>query len=200
MTNKPLLYYPGGGGGNWLNYIIWCGQTQTTDPVTPLEFSNLSVPISKYLDILPHEDYTKSCDCNIRFGSERAYINYYINVLVKNQRWTGAEPGGYIRMKDHNWDWNLDYTKIFLNPGEFLEQLNILTELNLQLDRHTQQAFEQYYQSCPWYSMSESELLDTNWIKDSWQYCFDFRTANDASIETRTQQAWDEIRSCLFIL
>jgi hypothetical protein len=198
MISKPLVYYPGGGGGNWLNYVIWCGQNKSFLPGSPLEFGNLSTKIYRYFDFIPHADFTKSC--NIRFGSEQAYINCYINVLIKNPSWTQAEPGGYIKMKNHDWDWNLDYTKIFSDPKEFLQQLNRLTGLELKLNRFTERAFEQYYQSCPWYGMSESQLLETTWIKDSWQYCFDFRTASDNSVETRTQQAWDEVKSCLFTI
>jgi len=200
VQNKPLLYYPGGGGGNWLNYLIWCGLSQQHANHDILEFSlkNIKENVTQYFRIIPHSEYTSPA--NVRFGSNQALINFYINVCVKNPEWTGAEPGGYIRMKEHDWDWNLDYTKIFLDAEGFLEQLNNLTGFNIKLDKHTKHAFDQYRQSCPWYGMTESNLLETKWVTDSWQHCFDFRTNIDDSIKIRKEQAWDEVRSCLLII
>lgn len=196
MDRKPSLYYPGGGGGNWLNYLVWCSEQQTNVLDVPKEFGATTKGY-RYFRVLSHQDYTKPAD--IWFGSERAYINYYINVVVKNPSWDKAEPGGYIRMRDHVWHWNLDYAKIFFEPEGFLEQLNSVTGFNLRFDQYTKLAFEQYRESCPWWSMPESELLKTQWVTDSWRYCYEHRTNINDTVEVRTQQAWEETRSCLLI-
>jgi hypothetical protein len=200
MPLKPSLYYPGGGGGNWLNYLIWCGLNQQNANHDILEFSlaNIKENVTQYFRMIPHLQYTSPAD--VRLGSNRALINFYINVCVKNPNWTGVEPGGYIQMKKHDWNWNLDYCDIFLDPEKFIKQLNNLTGLDLKLDPCTEFAFKQYIDSCPWTALSEQELLETTWVKDSWHYCFQHQTSSRDSIARRTNQAWQEVRSMLLIL
>ena len=180
----PKLWYPGGAGGHWLNYVTWCGINQTWVDYDFIEFSPVfnNIPNYKiYYQFRPHSEIHAPTD--IWLGSDQALLNFYINVLIKNPKWKNATPLGYIQMRD-NFLWNLDYCDIFNDPENFFNQINALTDYNLKLDFYTNKALQQYKHSCLWSKMSEQQLQNTSWAKTCLEYC-----END----------WDLVRTMLFV-
>jgi hypothetical protein len=198
-VKKPTLWFAGGAGGNWLNYMIWCGLNQKNIIGKHVEFSNqnLKAQLPVFFKIVKHSDY--DCHTDAVLGSYRSLLNFYINVATKNPSWTEAHPSGYILMQDHEWNYNLDYCDIFLDPDKFVKSVNQLTELNLSMDHYVECAFDQYWKSCVWVDMTKQELFKTQWITDSVDWCLNNRTNKSDSLAQRTEQAWTEIEAITFV-
>lgn len=204
VIQKPKLYFLGGAGGSWLNYVTWCALNQTTHDYDYVNFHTdlLKKIIPKYTtfyQMVPHE--TPREFANIRLGSNRALINFYINVRAKNPTWTGGNIEGYMKTRNNQvFSYNLDYTDIFLDPESFLAQLKNLSGYDICFDQHTKKAIEQYKRSCSWTNLTFDELSATPIVQEAWTYCRNNMTDINLPESARNEEAWYIVRQYLLVM
>jgi len=154
--NRPGVWYPQGAGGMWLNYLVWCSRTNEIVPGNhpSFEWSYIQSLRPDYLSFLG--SYLHDRDYNgaqIRLGSQHAWFNFFLNVNAKkelpedyNSLVAGAEL--FLEWKQEDIGFNLNWCLIFEDPEQFIAQLNSISDLNVKYNSVTEQAFEQYRNSC----------------------------------------------------
>lgn len=155
-VERPGVWYPPGAGGMWLNYLVWCSRSNEIieGNHTHFEFNYLESLNPDYLSFLGfythHQEHEAA---SIKLGSERAWFNFFLNVQAKK-----AMPNEYdsllngaklfLQWRQETVEFNLDWCLIFEDPEQFVAQLNSITDLNVQYNSVTEQAFAQYRNSC----------------------------------------------------
>jgi hypothetical protein len=161
LPQLPKLWYPMGGGGAWLNYLIWCSlhNQSVSGDVDNFDFpviesiinSNSEIKYQNYFQLREHSITWH--DCEIVLGSDRAWFNFFLNLQKKTGRsedngvryQIAAQYAGWIR---RGVQFNLEWCDIWQEPEQFLSRLKELTTLNLLFNAGAEQAFEQYRRSC----------------------------------------------------
>jgi hypothetical protein len=161
--NKPRIWYVPGSGGMWINYLMWCVQNRTTGSgaFDHFEFPDLEQRIPHYqslLIFLEHTDDPSTAD--IVLGSNRAWMNFYLNLIKKKN--LAQDCQGVSRfMQDlqaQDIKFNLDWCDIWDNPVWFMQQLSLLTGLDLPYNYVVQEVTAQYSRSCVW--MDPQKLIN----------------------------------------
>jgi len=160
LTNpdsRPTIWYPPGAGGMWVNYLLWCINTKTIlpGPFEHFEYVFLYRKDSRYHSLVQFKQHTDSVDADIVLGSNRAWMNFYLNVVKKKnmQDCPSAERYTQILM-NRNIKFNLEWCDIWEHPKKFIDDLSQLSGYKLAYNLFAQQAIEQYRQSCVWINPS----------------------------------------------
>lgn len=193
----------------WVNYLVWCWTNQKTIPGNHRYFEypyleSLDSSYRPFFNFRRHQpsgsEIVSVYDSDyaaIKLGNSKAYGNFFINVMQKKSQtenwnaWEAMTWGamGFWNWHDGNLEFNLDWCNIFTNPQEFVDQLNLLSGYEVELDQHTELAFQQYYNSCQW--MFEKEKLNENIFFTAWKnYILNHRT--DLSLDLETRLAFTE--------
>lgn len=156
MVNKPGAWYPPGAGGMWLNYLVWCSKFNKIIPGghPHFEYNYLESINPEYLSFLGFYTHQLEYDVTpIRLGSDRAWFNFFLNVQAKkgvdsdyDSLLNGAKL--FLEWQQQAVEFNLDWCLIFTGPEQFVAQLNSITDLDVQYNSVTEQAFDQYRNSC----------------------------------------------------
>jgi hypothetical protein len=173
-TMRYTIWYPQGGGGMWLNYLLWCNQERTTLPgnFKTFEFTDLYPQWPNYYSFFvwtPHtaEPANSDKDC-IRLGGPN-WFNFYLNLCSK-------KPGGHcyhyatclLNIQNINVCPNLYWQDIIQNPEKFLADLSSIVGYHIPYDTITQRAIDQYINSCPFPKLTpefQSSEMYTEWAR-----------------------------------
>ena len=175
----------------WLNYALWCGLNQKNIPGSHVYFEfpylkSLEPTYVDYFDFVQHT--SRPIDSDIRLGSNRAWLNFFANVIHKKGRYPGWEfsgPRGFFEWQQKNIKFNLDWCLVFEDPEKFFDRVAKLTGYSIKLDQYTETARQQYIQSC--------STLDFDQVRQAWcNYIFSTMTNTTDSDDTR-QQTVNEI-------
>jgi hypothetical protein len=167
---KPSLWYPPGAGGMWLNYLLWCIRNNTTMPGSfdHFEYANLRRRDADYISLVEFIPHTDSPDADIVLGSNRAWMNFYLNIVKKKQNHPIPLVSRYTQiLLCQNIKFNLEWCDIWENPEKFVHDLAQLSGYQLQYNKYARTAIEQYRQSCvwvdpSWYNNNQRILLPTH--------------------------------------
>ena len=169
LPQLPRVWYPQGAHGSWLNYLAWCSKFDTAIPgslecfdynyleprinSTPdLHFYNQSR--TQYPSVIQERNNAPAWDdCDILFGSNRAWFNFFLNLQMSSatpadldqQYQVAARFAGWYR---RNITFNLEWCLIWTNPEQFLIDFAQLTNMDLPWNSGAQQAIEQYQAVC----------------------------------------------------
>jgi hypothetical protein len=140
----------------WLNYLVWCSRTAEIIPGNHPHFEwpyiqSLRPDYLSFIGFYVHSrDYLTA---PIRLGSHRAWFNFFLNVNAKkgmpvdyNSILNGAKM--FLEWHLANIDFNLDWCLIFEDPEHFVHQLNSISGFGVKYNSITEQAFDQYRDSC----------------------------------------------------
>jgi hypothetical protein len=198
--SRPKLWFPAGGGGAWVNYLIWCNYYQRTLPETPVSFA-FEIVSSTF------PNYHMSMDCSdphnstitgdILLGSNSAWYNFYLYNHIKNYPVdkTYYYNNLYNRAVDRlnlwkkNIQFNLEWTLIWTNPIKFLKDLNSLKNINLNYGIYSEIAFDQYRKSCLLPDIKNNEFRSSDGFKYWHKAVFDTQTDITFSDQQRIDQA-----------
>jgi len=196
------MWYPAGAGGMWLNYFIWCS---LNNQVLDGEFKHFEFPdilplitteqYPVYVCMLIHDgDSIVPSEFDLRLGSNRAWMNFYLNLLAKKGQTPGILDGSRksFDRASEGIDFNLDWCLIFEEPELFIYQLNIITNYGIKYNDKTARAIEQYTNSCIWVDLDSPEFQSDPRYKDWHRYALQHLTDRSLTFRQRISQA-DEI-------
>lgn len=193
------MWYPMGAGGMWLNYFIWCSlNNQVLDgEFKHFEYPDLypfittnRYPVYVCMHIHSGDDIVPN-DYDLRLGSNRAWMNFYLNVLAKKGQSPGVLDGchAFYDWSNQGIDFNLDWCLIFEEPALFIYQLNMITNYGVRYNNFTKRAIEQYTNSCVWVDIDSAEFqLDARY-KDWHRYALKNLTDRKLTFQQRIAQA-----------
>jgi hypothetical protein len=202
----PKFWYPRGAGGMWVNYLIWCNQHQTTVAGNPYNFDWPTLhgrPLSggeTNLGFMIHN--TDPVLSDICLGSHNAWYNFFLYINIKKDRsdkegmYSSALRATEWRQKGINF--NLDWTLIWLDPEQFIQDLNSLWPFDIQYNEHTQRAVEQYHASCIFPDIDNEEFQRSDLFKHWHQALIDYETDPNLTMAQRQNQSLELIRSMYF--
>lgn len=146
-----------GSGGMWVNYLIWCVKHSQviSGAFEHFEFPNLLQRRPDYHSYVKFVEHTDTPDtANIVLGSDRAWMNFYLNLVKKKKlldhsAWRHTET--YIqRIRAQSHQFNLDWCDIWDQPQQFMQQLSVLTGYDLPYNNIAKLAMAQYSRTCVW--------------------------------------------------
>jgi hypothetical protein len=155
QTPLPQLWYPQGSGGMWLNYLLWCNRQQTTlpGPFRSFEFPNVKEQYPEYYSLLTFTRHVvtqgEGNNSAIRLGGN-CWFNFYLNIVAKKDGNYYGSAESLLKVEDTDISSNLHWRDLIQNPEKFLMDLSSLVNYKVPLDAITQQAIDQYIDSCPW--------------------------------------------------
>jgi len=176
MAKKLTFVFPGGGGGNWLQHLIYCLQNNETSLIVDnVNYHNKNIKKSQDICIT-HDVNDKS---NIFFNS-KAVFNIYLNV-VKKLRYSdqkihligitekfetlASEASSKLFFLEEQIDLNWDY--IHQDSSLFIEQLfDILDNHNIVYQKNfkiCQNAINNYKKTCV-----DPDLYFNNFDSEEW--------------------------------
>lgn len=187
MRNYPKLWYPPGAGGMWLNYVVWCGLNRKNIPGSHVYFEfpylkSLDSTYHVYFDFVRHVSHPM--DSDVRLGCNRAWLNFFVNVIHKKGQypnWELSGPPGFFEWQQQNINFNLDWCLVFEDPEKFFDLVANVTGYPIKLNQYTETARQQYIQSC---LAAESDQVHQAWRN----YIFSTMTNATDSDDTRQQQ------------
>jgi hypothetical protein len=157
-ANRPVdnwtVWYPQGAGGMWLNYLLWCNKNQTILPgnFQSFEFDNLRKQYPEYSPFFIFVKHLANQDLanqsTVRLGGD-SWFNFYLNISAKKSE--GHYYGNAISLLailNTDVTINLNWQDIVQDPKKFLADLEGLMKWNIPYDSITQEAIDQYIQSC----------------------------------------------------
>ena len=153
--NKPLIWYVPGSGGQWINYLLWClDQGRVLQGgFDHFKFSHVQQRDPDYFPLVEFVHHTDNFEqADVVLGSDRAWMNFYLNLVKKKnlaQDWQVVN----LFMQDlqtQNIKFNLDWCDIWDDPVRFMQQLSLLTGLDLPYNYLVQKVMAQYSRTCVW--------------------------------------------------
>ena len=201
MKQIPSLWYPMGAGGMWLNYAVWCGLNQKNIPGTHVHFEflylkSLDTTYREYFNFNRH--LTRPIDSPVRLGSDRAWLNFFSNIIYKKGHYPGwkiSGPAGFFEWRRQNIKCNLDWCAIFEDPEKFFEQVAKLTGYSIKLDQYTEMARKQYVQSCV--NAESAEVLESwrNYIFTNIANTTDSDDIRQQQVRQILNETWFDIKN-----
>jgi hypothetical protein len=197
IKNRPTIWYPVGAGGHWLNYLIWSNLFKKNLPFnvtafSPPELFHVFNDYCTFLDFRnPHND---SFTGDIILGSNQAWYNFYLYNLTKNgmvsdnDLYNGAYTSLILRKK--NIKFNLEWTLIWTNPEQFLNDLNLLQNCrswHLRYDTYAEIAFDQYRKSCILPDLSDQAFRSNSMFAHWRNAIFEHETDKNCSQQQRIE-------------
>jgi len=154
QTRTRTVWYMPGGGGNWLNYLVWCYLYNQHIPGSFTNFHNdtLRNSCSDYSYILGVASHQISWNtCSVVFGSHRSLLN----IFITNCRKLGYTLDNIVNralLFQQNYDWsvvyNIHWHLIADDHKTFLEALSDAVNHKITYTVPVQHAFQQYIDSC----------------------------------------------------
>lgn len=202
---KIKIWYPRGSGGMWVNYLIYCNNQQTTIPGnhTSFEFLYLHSLCPSYFSnldwALHNSDPAESLIC---LGDNHSWYNFYLNSNVKKEtaKKEGLAEGALNAVKNQqkHIKFNLNWTLIWTDPGQFIQELNQLGSFNITLNQYTEQAFKQYRNSCFFPKLDSDEFQKSDLFKYWHQSLVDHETDPNLTMAQRDNQAVEITKNMFF--
>ena len=149
------LFYLPGGGGNWVNYLLWCWVNNKIIPGEHAHFGqDVLWPIEQTyggIVALAHHD-SDWHDSDIVLGSQKMFYNWWLMNQIKNSPgliFNSKQIGPLADLVDNFFDigYNLDWTLIVENPRKFLQQLSSFLPFEIKYTPLVRHAIYQYLQS-----------------------------------------------------
>jgi len=160
---KPIIWYVPGSGGMWVNYLIWCVKHSQVMSGTfeHFEFPSVQQRHPDYYSCLKFTEHTDDPNtADIVLGSDRAWMNFYLNVIKKKQIHPTPMVTRYTQtLMCQHIKFNLEWCDIWENPKKFVQDLAQLSGYQLQYNKYACTAIEQYRQSCVW--------IDPSWYNNN---------------------------------
>ena len=180
IVDPPKFWYPAGAGGMWLNYLIWCNTTQQTIPgyLPHFELPSLRLIVPEfphYLGFVIHDRDPNSAV--IRLGSHRAWFNFYLNLNTKKECADAdglySETVKFLNFRSKPVNFNLEWTRIWTDPEQFINDLNAVHNFKITYNKHTETAFDQYRHSCYLPDLNSADFQQTLLYRQWYQAIFD---------------------------
>jgi hypothetical protein len=189
----------------WLNYLIWCSKHKFTLPGNPLNFEwpEIRALISNYdgyFTFMIHD--TNPADSVVCLGSHQAWYNFFLNLNTKKDKadkyilYNSALKA--VKHQKNNFQFNLDWRMIWIDPEQFIKNLNSIWPFDVAYNEHTQRAFEQYRASCILPNIDSQEFQQSDLFQRWHQALVDHETDVNLSLEDRDKQALDITRNMYF--
>lgn len=149
-----------GSGGQWINYLLWCLDRGRVllGAFEHFEFPSMQQRDPDYVPMVEFLEHTDSLDqADIVLGSDRAWMNFYVNLLTKKQLINDWQVSAqYVAtLQKRNIEFNLDWCDIWEQPEKFLQDLGALIGKSLPYNRVARQAIAQYSRTCTWLDPSQ---------------------------------------------
>jgi len=187
------MWFCPGGGGNWVNYLIWSWRN---NKIIPGDHWHFSIPILQAADstyklvvntldhsILPPENST-----DIMFGTTRAWNNLWYMNIVKN---TAPNDSLQYHFSDTNLRFNLEWADIVEDPENFLQSLNSIINENIKFNSIVEQVWMQYLKSSYMPGVRGLEYLDNPMFDKMLDNIYNTQTDIKNSTRVRFQQTRD---------
>jgi hypothetical protein len=152
-TNNSVWYLPGG-GGNWLNYLIWCYcyNTHIYGQWTNFHQVSLQTQQPDYRYLLGVANHDKSWkQYKIIFGSHKSSLNMFINNCRKlGFSLDNAVERALLFQTTYDWSvgYNIQWHLIANDYKTFLEALSDALRIKITYTIPVKHAFQQYINSC----------------------------------------------------
>lgn len=172
---RPTVWYLPGGGGNWLNYMIWCHFYERNIPGNYINFhlDTLTAIDPAYRYIIRLQLHTNHWRTGIvGFGSHNACLNIWMNNCRKLGH--SVDHKDLVMMavnyhKSYDWDviYNIQWHLIVTDPEFMLQCLNDSLGLKLTYTPAVQHAFQQYIDSC-WPPELQGDAWKDHYLTKAW--------------------------------
>ena len=154
QTRTFTVWYMPGGGGNWLNYMVWCYLYNQNIPGNYKNFHihtllNSCCDYSYILGVAPHQ--TPWNECSVVLGSHRSLLNLFINNCGKlGYTLDNIVNRALLFQKNYDWSvgYNIQWHLIANDHKTFLEALSDVLKIKITYTVPVQHAFQQYIDSC----------------------------------------------------